>query len=299
MQIRKKLKNGRDYRYVQMAVLIIITLGVSLFSGIMSADSNSLVTSGVENLSATFSTFLSKISNYIPLGFAFGAGMVAAVNPCGFAMLPAYLGLYAGEATDRTSSSVVERVFHSSLVGASITTGFVILFAIVGISIASGAQILVDVFPWAGLGIGVILIIVGSWIISTGNSIYSMTPMRLSAQVTGVNQQNLRGYFLFGLSYGIASLSCTLPIFLTVIGSTLTIEGFFTSAAQFALYGLGMGALISLLTLGIALFREAFIRKIRVVLPYIQAISSGLLIVAGAYIVYYWLTLGGILNSVI
>ena len=74
---------------------------------------------------------------------------------------------------------------------------------------------------------------------------------------------------------------------------------FIASAAQFALYGLGMGAVISLLTLGIALFREAFTRRIRAALPYIQAVSSGLLIVAGAYIVYYWLTLGGILDSVI
>ncbi len=32
----------------------------------------------------------------LPLGFAFTAGMATAANPCGFAMLPAYLSLYLG-----------------------------------------------------------------------------------------------------------------------------------------------------------------------------------------------------------
>jgi cytochrome c biogenesis protein CcdA len=30
------------------------------------------------------------------VGLAFGAGLVAALNPCGFAMLPAYLALVVG-----------------------------------------------------------------------------------------------------------------------------------------------------------------------------------------------------------
>lgn len=32
----------------------------------------------------------------IPLGYAFGAGMVAAINPCGVAMLPAIVGYELG-----------------------------------------------------------------------------------------------------------------------------------------------------------------------------------------------------------
>ena len=37
-----------------------------------------------------------------PLALAFASGMVATVNPCGFAMLPAYLGYFLGlEGQDR------------------------------------------------------------------------------------------------------------------------------------------------------------------------------------------------------
>ena len=42
-----------------------------------------------------FTRLVYNISLIIPLGYAFGAGMVSTGNPCGFAMLPAYLGVSA------------------------------------------------------------------------------------------------------------------------------------------------------------------------------------------------------------
>ena len=50
----------------------------------------------MEELQQFFTQLVSNIANLIPLGYAFGAGMVSSVNPCGFAMLPAYLGLFVG-----------------------------------------------------------------------------------------------------------------------------------------------------------------------------------------------------------
>ena len=50
----------------------------------------------VESLSGRSTSALGSLGALAPLGFAFAAGMAATVNPCGFAMLPAYLGLYMG-----------------------------------------------------------------------------------------------------------------------------------------------------------------------------------------------------------
>ncbi|HJN87416.1 MAG: cytochrome c biogenesis protein CcdA [Dehalococcoidia bacterium] len=106
---------------------------------------------------------------------------------------------------------------------------------------------------------------------------------------------NPRGYFMFGLSYGTAFLSCTLPIFLAVVGTSLTITNILSSLGQFLLYALGMGFVIMLLTLGMAFFKGAMVRTLRKVLPYVQPVGSWLMVVAGAYIVFYWLTIGGLL----
>ena len=91
----------------------------------------------------------------------------------------------------------------------------------------------------------------------------------------------MRGYFLFGLSYGVASLSCTLPIFLAVIGSSFAASSIATSFAQFVLYALGMGVVIITLTLSMALFRGAMLGGMRKVMPYVHPIGTWLMIIRG------------------
>jgi cytochrome c biogenesis protein CcdA len=105
-----------------------------------------------------------------------------------------------------------------------------------------------------------------------------------------------RGYFFFGLSYGTASLSCTLPIFLSVVGTSFAVSSIATSFGQYILYSLGMGLVILSLTLGMALFKGAMVGALRKALPYIQPVGTWMMIVAGAYIVFYWLTIGNILD---
>ncbi len=68
-----------------------------------------------------------------------------------------------------------------------------------------------------------------------------------------------------------------------------------TSLGQFFLYGLGMGMVILALTVGMAVFKGAMVGALRKALPYIQPVGSWLMVVAGAYIVFYWLTIGGLL----
>ena len=105
----------------------------------------------------------------------------------------------------------------------------------------------------------------------------------------------MRGYFLFGLGYGTASLSCTLPIFLAVIGTSLAVSTIATSFGQFVLYGLGMGMVIIGLTLGMAVFKGAMVGALRKALPYIAPVGTWMMILAGSYIIFYWLTIGELL----
>lgn len=101
------------------------------------------------------------------------------------------------------------------------------------------------------------------------------------------------GFFLFGVAFGATSLSCTLPIFLMVVGSSITAGDFTGGLFQFISYILGMGSVMLVLTLGIAVVKEGVVvGALRKILPYVQKISAVLLLVAGGYIVYYWLSSG-------
>jgi hypothetical protein len=97
----------------------------------------------------------------------------------------------------------------------------------------------------------------------------------------------LRGDFFFGIGYGVASLSCTLPLFLTVTGTAIT-GGIIASAFSFAAYALGMGTVLTALAVGAVLSRSGLAAVMGRLLPYVNRASGALLLLAGLYVVYYW-----------
>ena len=171
----------------------------------------------VELLSGSSGTGISNVG--IKLGFAYAVGAASAVNPCGFAMLPAYLGLYvSGGNREQDSRQPIRQVARAIMVGLSVSVGFVALFGLVGLILGLGSQaIVVAALPYVGLVIGVLLIGAGSFM-AGGGKIYTSLAQRAAARIGDPGQLNLPGYVLFGVSYGLASLSCTLPLFLAVLG---------------------------------------------------------------------------------
>jgi cytochrome c biogenesis protein CcdA len=280
------------------AVVASLSLSIAVVGAILLGQDSGIdgVNRFVEGLSGKSGTFLGDLGVLAPLGFAFAAGMVSAVNPCGFAMLPAYLGLYLG--TNEQNNDKIHPIKHIAKafqVGGSVTVGFIVLFGAAGMIIGLGARAaVVDILPWLGLIIGIILAITGSWMIG-GGKLYTGFAAQAASRMGDPSQVNVKGYFLFGLSYGTASLSCTLPIFLSVIGTSFAVSSIATSLGQFLLYALGMGTVILTLTLGIAFFKGAMVGALRKALPYTQPIGSWLMVLAGSYIVFYWLTIGGLL----
>ena len=274
-------------------------MAVAVIGAIIIRDATGVdgVNTFVETLSGNSSSFFGDLGLLAPLGFAFAAGMAAAFNPCGFAMLPAYMGLYLGtNDADEGRTNPLQQVGRALLIGGAVTAGFVVLFGVAGTIIGLGARSVVsDILPWLGLSIGIVLAIAGSWLLS-GGKLYTAFAARAAAHMGNPGQSNARGYFLFGLSYGTASLSCTLPIFLSVIGTTFAVSSIGTSLGQFLLYALGMGLVIIALTVGMALFKGTMVGLLRKVIPYIEPVGSWLMIVAGSYIVFYWLTIGDLLS---
>lgn len=228
---------------------------------------------------------VASFTELLPVGYAFAAGMVASVNPCGFFMLPSYMSYHLGtEEAGFYQSPAVPRLLKALLLGGVATLGFVVLFAAIGAAVASGGQWLVTVFPYAGVVIGVAMVGLGLWLLVTHRTLGIMAASRVVVSP----QRNLRNVFLFGIGYAVCSLSCTLPVFLVVVGSALASQGLLTSFQQFIGYALGMGTILVAVTVGAALFRGTVARWLRNAIPYIHRMSALFLLGAGAYLVYYW-----------
>ncbi len=248
----------------------------------------------MSELQTLLAGWLSALSEALPVGLAFGAGMIAAVNPCGFAMLPAYLSLYLGaEESDFGKRSSLARLLRALLVGATVSSGFVLLFAAAGLIISGGGSALLAAMPAVGVIIGGALVMIGLWMLA-GRTLYTGVFERLASRMGDPATVSIRGFFLFGLAYGAASLSCTLPVFLVVVGSSsVATGGVLAGAGRFVSFGLGMAAVLMVLTLALAFFKQGLVKWLRNAVSYVQLASAVLLVLAGAYIIYYWLSPGG------
>lgn len=294
----KPLMN-RETRVVVLTSAISLTLAITgalLVGGDTDVDN---VNTFMESISGKSSLYFGSLGVIAPMGFAFAAGVAAAFNPCGFAMLPAYMGVYVGaNESNKLDSGLLGRLANAVLISSAVTVGFVALFGITGLLIGLGARsILPSVLPWLGLTIGLILTFMGACLLGGAGSVkfYNSFALRLAANIGDPRQMDIRGYFLFGISYGVASLGCTLPIFLSVVGSTFAISDIRASLGQFVLYGLGMGFVIMILTLGLTLIKSAFTGRFRKVVAQVQTIGIWMVIMSGTYIIFYWLTIGDLL----
>ena len=229
----------------------------------------------------------------LPVSYSFGAGMMATVNPCGFALLPAYISLFLGGSEEaELETQPVPRLLRAVLLSLVVTSGFVLLFGSVGLVIAAGGNFLTDAMDWAGLIIGVALTLFGLWLLLTHNNMYSGLAARLANKVDPGRSGSMRSFFMFGIAYGVASLSCALPIFLLVVVSSLVAGEFVNGLVQFISYALGMGAVIMFLTIGTALFKGVAAGYMRKLIPWVERASPVMVVLAGVFIVYYWLTIG-------
>lgn len=217
-----------------------------------------------------------------PFAFAFAAGLVATVNPCGFAMLPAYLAYFLGvDEGDGTRGGGLGRALGT---GAAVSAGFLVVFGAVGALVTAGLRSVVDYVPWAALVIGVALTLFGLAMLLFG---YEPT-FGLPKLGRGASSRRATSMFAFGVSYAVASLSCGLPIFLTVAGAATASTNFVSGFLTFVTYGAGMSMLLIVITLALALARGGLVRWLRSATRYVSRVSGAILVVAGVYITVYW-----------
>ena len=151
--------------------LFTASLTIAVLAAIATGPEFSLLTRNVELASSSSANFLNSITNFLPLGFAFTAGMVASVNPCGFSMLPPYLGIFLADASGHETNSSASRqnVIKAMKVGSTVTVSFIVTFTAFGLPIGLGVKGLIDYFPWLGLIVGIMLCATGGYMLNGGN----------------------------------------------------------------------------------------------------------------------------------
>ncbi|MBV8786227.1 MAG: cytochrome c biogenesis protein CcdA [Mycobacterium sp.] len=221
------------------------------------------------------------------VGLAFAAGLVAALNPCGFAMLPAYLLLVVrGEAPgERRGVASVGRALVATF---GMALGFLTVFGLFGALTVSAAATVQRYLPYATLVIGLVLMALGGWLLS-GRELSALTPRPLNLRwAPTVRLGSMYGY---GISYAIASLSCTIGPFLAVTGAALRAGSVVTGVSVYLAYIAGLTLVVGVLAIAAAMASSALVSgcadRLRRILPFVNRISGALLLLVGVYVAYY------------
>ncbi|PZF83676.1 cytochrome c biogenesis CcdA family protein [Micromonospora deserti] len=218
-----------------------------------------------------------------PYGLALGAGLLAAVNPCGFALLPAYLSVLVlgdGPGAARGPLPAVGRAL--ALTGA-MTVGFVAVFGAFGLLAGPAADVVASRLPWVSVAIGLALVAAGGWLLA-GRQLPTLTPRLATGPAVRLRFGSMA---LFGAAYAIASLGCTIGPFLAVVVAGFRAGSPLAGAGLFVTYAIGMGLVVGAAALAVALARESLVRRTRRAAPLLGRVAGALLVLTGGYVAWY------------
>ncbi|MCY4068589.1 MAG: cytochrome c biogenesis CcdA family protein [Acidimicrobiaceae bacterium] len=225
--------------------------------------------------------------DWAALSYPFSLGLVAAFNPCGFALLPAYLGYFIGVenvSAPASGAQGLKAMLRAMAVALTLTAGFVIVFGAFGTlfeTVLSQGAVLENI-GYVTIVVGVLMAILGVWMLA-GRTVN----LRLPKLSRGTEGRGLGSVFMFGVSYAVVSLSCTIGLFIAAVAASFSADGVADGTANFIAYGVGMGAVIAFLTMALALARNSVVQSMRRVFRWINPISGLALLASGVYLANY------------
>ena len=217
------------------------------------------------------------------VGLAFAAGLVAALNPCGFAMLPAYLLLVVrGQPSgERRGLAALGRAVGATV---GMALGFLTVFVLFGVLTISAATTVQRYLPFGTVVIGIVLVALGLWLLS-GRELTALTPRPFGPRwAPSARVGSMYGY---GVSYAIASLSCTIGPFLAVTAAGFRGGSVVTGVSIYLAYVAGLTLVVGVLAIAAATTSSALTDRLRRVLPFVNRISGAMLVLVGLYVAYY------------
>lgn len=216
------------------------------------------------------------------MSLSFIRGLVAAVNPCGFILLPTYLMYFLGVSGNAPATQKAS-ITRALKVSVAVSTGFLAVFLVIGfLSVPLRSTISANSKYVTGF------IAVG--LISLGIAmLFGYKPPFMTPQIdSGKQDQTVKSMFVYGVAYAVASIGCTIGLFLATVFSARPDETFFDSVANMVAYGAGMALLVSALTVGFAFANTSLLKFLRNAMQYVDKIAAAFVVLSGLYLAWYF-----------
>ncbi len=216
------------------------------------------------------------------LATSFSQGLLAAINPCGFVLLPTYLVYFLGMENLRPGAERAS-LLRAIKVSLAVSAGFMSIFVVIGAVTKLSTNFFVENAQWVALIIGLCLVILGVAMLFGYRLPFTTPKMDI-----GERDRSVRSMYVFGLAYAVASIGCTVPGFTAVVLGSFSTDGLTTGIAAIALYGVGMALVVTGLTVTLAFANTALLRILRRGMAWFEQLAGILLILTGMYLCWYW-----------
>jgi cytochrome c biogenesis protein CcdA len=208
----------------------------------------------------------------VPLLLVLSGGFITLLSPCGYVLLPTYVLYFLGG----------EVTLRGAIRGGLITVlGIFTVLGAAGLAAAVASQWLQTVVPYLTLVAGAIMVLLG---------LAKVLEDRIGALDFGSSlggRIKPTGFFTLGVVYAFTAAGCTFPIFFSVILYASLVPGVGTLVTM-ATYAFGVALPVMVTSVFAAKFNQVVTEKIANIAPRIQKASGYILLVAGAYLIYYY-----------
>lgn len=216
------------------------------------------------------------------MSLSFIRGLVAAVNPCGFILLPTYLMYFLGVTSDAGGSQRAS-ITRALKVSAAVSAGFLSVFLVAGVLaeyftdwLTSNSKYATGVIALALIGLGIAML-------------FGYKPPFMTPQINaGKKDQTVKSMFIYGVAYALASIGCTIGLFIATVFSTAQFDGFWAGVANTVAYGAGMALLVSALTVALAFANTGLLKFLRQSMQYVDKIAAVFVLLSGLYLAWYF-----------
>lgn len=216
------------------------------------------------------------------LSLSFIRGLVASINPCGFVLLPTYLMYFLG--VSAANGEMQKAPISKALaVGVTVSSGFLAVFFAIGAVTQFWTQSLLENAKYATAAIGIAFVVLGIAMLFG----YKL-PIGTMQVRTGERDRTLRSMFLYGIAYAVASLGCTLPLFMSTLFQTGESKGYWAGVANVVMYALGMAVVVISLTLALAAANVSFVKWLKSKMQYVEMVSGAFVLLSGLYLLWYF-----------
>jgi cytochrome c biogenesis protein CcdA len=216
--------------------------------------------------------------------FSFIQGVFAFLAPCAVALLPGYIVAFVSRNSQQNPSRY-KRFYRGLKLAMLSILGILAVYAIAGVLIIVAAQVLKDYMMWITIGMGVLLIGLGILMVMGKDISFSINMNNPTDRTEAVEA------FVFGTAYAIGALGCLFPLFLVVATQAMSAPTLWMGASYIGAYFVGIsGMMVGAILLSV-FAKDLLMKYLRKILPHMERITGGLLILAGLYVIYYQMAL--------